>query len=45
MGVDKSVVLFESRETGKMLDIWVHANDSMQNLIELKLIEVIKILG
>lgn len=45
MGVDKSVVLFESRETGKMLDIWVHANDSMQNIIELKLIEVIKILG
>lgn len=35
--VDRSVVIYESRETGKVRDYWLHANRTIQQEIEIKL--------
>ena len=37
MHVDKALVIFESRETGRICDVWLNANRSIQQSIEAKL--------
>jgi len=41
-GKDKALVIFESRESGKLIDYWVRANWNIQNEIEQKLQQIVK---
>lgn len=41
-GKNKSIVIFESRESGKLVDYWVRPNWTIQNEINEKLKQVIK---
>jgi len=44
-GKDRAIVIFESRESGKLVDIWVRPNPSIQAAIEAKVANVLKALG
>ena len=41
-GKDKALVIFESRESGKLIDYWVRANWNIQNEIDEKLQQIVK---
>ena len=41
-GSNKALVIFESRESGKLADYWIRANVGIQNEIENKLIQVLQ---
>jgi len=42
---DKSLVIFESRESGKLVDFWVKENRDIQNEIGEKLQQIIKVVS
>lgn len=41
-GKDKALVIFESRESGKLIDYWVRANWNIQKEIDEKLQQIVK---
>lgn len=44
-GKDRALTIFESRESGKLVDIWVRPNLTIQAAIDLKITNVIKALN
>ena len=44
MKKDKALLIYESRESGKIIEIWLRANQSIQNQIEEKILQIKNIL-
>lgn len=42
MGKPKSLVIYESRETGKLVDVWLRANEAVQKEIDKKFGEAVR---